>query len=250
MQASELPFISVVIRAYNEANLLDELLESISQQDYPKDRVQLILVDNGSTDNTAEVGKKHGCKVVELPQAEFTYPKSLNLGFAQAKHEIVFSLSGHCLLRGTEYFKNAVRHFTNPKVAGVAGTTLPRHPYTFPEWLFMYSGYFKYLIQGVRVESQAKPGVLQNVNSAIRLSLWKQHHFNEEWASGAEDVEWAGWALSQGYLALSDPRMTVCHSHQLSWIGLYKQFKLWNKVLHDHEFRVEDLSFRKDIKRS
>lgn len=59
-----LPFISVVIPAYNEENYLLSCLESIKKQDYAGE-YEVIVVDNASTDNTAKIALNWGAKVVD-----------------------------------------------------------------------------------------------------------------------------------------------------------------------------------------
>ena len=51
------PLISVIIPTYNYANYITEAINSVLQQDYPKDKMEIIVVDDGSTDNTKEVLK-------------------------------------------------------------------------------------------------------------------------------------------------------------------------------------------------
>lgn len=58
-----LPFVSVVIPAYNEENYLLSCLESIKNQDYAAE-YEVIVVDNASTDNTAQIARDWGAKVV------------------------------------------------------------------------------------------------------------------------------------------------------------------------------------------
>lgn len=59
--------ISVVIPAYNEADYLGATLRSLAGQDFPG-RVEVIVVDNGSTDATAELARSGGAQVVREPQ--------------------------------------------------------------------------------------------------------------------------------------------------------------------------------------
>lgn len=47
--------LSVIMPTYNRSRLLRECLTSLSAQDYPGDRVEVIIVDDGSSDNTEEV---------------------------------------------------------------------------------------------------------------------------------------------------------------------------------------------------
>ena len=53
-----LPFISVIIPTHNRSKLLRQTVETLLQQDYPRDRWELILVDNASTDDTWGVIEK------------------------------------------------------------------------------------------------------------------------------------------------------------------------------------------------
>jgi glycosyltransferase involved in cell wall biosynthesis len=55
---NETPLVSIVIPAYNHAGYLDEAIQSILDQDYP--RVELIVLDDGSTDKTREILEKYG----------------------------------------------------------------------------------------------------------------------------------------------------------------------------------------------
>lgn len=58
--------VSIIIPTYNNAHLLPETLESIFNQDYGD--YELIIVDDGSTDNTKEILKKYGNKIIYLFQ--------------------------------------------------------------------------------------------------------------------------------------------------------------------------------------
>lgn len=57
------PKISVVIGAYNEEKLLPRCLDGLIKQTYPKDKFEVILIDNGSTDSTAHIGEEYGAHV-------------------------------------------------------------------------------------------------------------------------------------------------------------------------------------------
>ena len=61
------PVISVVIPAYNEEKLLPKCLTALRNQDFKKP-FEIILVDNCSTDKTAEIGKKYRCRVIREPR--------------------------------------------------------------------------------------------------------------------------------------------------------------------------------------
>jgi cellulose synthase/poly-beta-1,6-N-acetylglucosamine synthase-like glycosyltransferase len=55
----ELPSVAVIVPAHNEAALIDRCLTSLKAQDYPHDRMEIVVVDDGSTDETAEIAEAH-----------------------------------------------------------------------------------------------------------------------------------------------------------------------------------------------
>ena len=57
-------FISVVIPAYNEEKYLASCLESLKNQNYPKEKYEVIVVDNNSTDKTPQIARDFGARIV------------------------------------------------------------------------------------------------------------------------------------------------------------------------------------------
>jgi len=53
------PSVSIIIPVYNDPSGLEETLDCLVAQVFPKDQYEIIVVDNGSTDNTSEIGKKY-----------------------------------------------------------------------------------------------------------------------------------------------------------------------------------------------
>lgn len=86
------PLITVLITTYNYGRFIDEAVESVLVQDYPQDKVQIVVVDDGSTDDTAERVRKYGSRVEYLYQSNGGQASALNLGFEKARGEIVLLL--------------------------------------------------------------------------------------------------------------------------------------------------------------
>ena len=63
---NELPKVSVVIPAYNEEKTISETIESISASDYPEDKFEIIVVDDGSRDNTLKIAEKFQSDKVKI----------------------------------------------------------------------------------------------------------------------------------------------------------------------------------------
>jgi glycosyltransferase involved in cell wall biosynthesis len=65
---SEHPAVTVVIPALNEARVIGDCLRALAAQTYPAERLAVVVVDNGSVDDTAEVARQHGASVLHVPQ--------------------------------------------------------------------------------------------------------------------------------------------------------------------------------------
>ncbi|CAN7456842.1 glycosyltransferase [Polaromonas sp. LjRoot131] len=91
------PLVSIVVPAYNHAGYLKECIESILAQDYPQ--VELIVLDDGSTDTTPAVLSAYGERFRWESQANMGQSATLNKGWGMAKGEILGYLSADDALR-------------------------------------------------------------------------------------------------------------------------------------------------------
>ena len=119
------PGVSVVVRAFNEATQLERLFEDIHHQRFSS-ALEVVVVDNGSSDRTSQVAKCHGAEVVTMSQSEFTYPKSLNLGVEATSNDLVFVAVAHTNLSNVYSLHAGARHFSkDDNTAGAFGRSLP-----------------------------------------------------------------------------------------------------------------------------
>ena len=90
------PFLSVLIPAYNEAVVIENTLHAIAQQDYPAHAYEVLLINDGSKDDTLEIAERmaqqYPCiKIVNVPKGMGGKGKSrtLNNGLPHAKGELI-----------------------------------------------------------------------------------------------------------------------------------------------------------------
>src|SRR5215203_1737876 len=95
---TELPSVAIVIPTYNNVSLLLECLESVRGLDYPRDRVEVIVVDNGSTDRTLSVLRSRfpQVKVISL-ETNTGFAPACNRGAAEADSQYVAFLNNDAI---------------------------------------------------------------------------------------------------------------------------------------------------------
>lgn len=94
---NSMPLVSIVVPAYNHAGYLKECIESVLAQDYPQ--VELIVLDDGSTDATPGVLRAYGQRFHWESQANMGQSATLNKGWGMARGEILGYLSADDALR-------------------------------------------------------------------------------------------------------------------------------------------------------
>lgn len=92
----ELPFVSVVVPVWNGADHISDCLRAIEQQSYPADRYELLVVDNGSTDETAEMVKAHPRAQLLVETSPGSY-RARNLALKRAAGDYVLFTDADCV---------------------------------------------------------------------------------------------------------------------------------------------------------
>jgi hypothetical protein len=116
------PTVSVILPVHNEASRIEAKINNLLALDYPKDRLQLIVIGDGCTDDTLERAAKAGGNMLSVHSLSARAGKAaaLNAGLEQATGEIVvFTDAGILLDRGS--LACLVGHFSQPTVGCVSG---------------------------------------------------------------------------------------------------------------------------------
>jgi peptidoglycan-N-acetylglucosamine deacetylase len=116
------PLVTVMSPCYNEGPTLKNAIESLMKQTY--ENIEIIIVDDGSKDNTKQVGeamaKKYPKKVRFFSKPNGGKASALNLAIAKAKGEILLSMDADAVF-APDTIKYMVSSFQNPKVMAVSG---------------------------------------------------------------------------------------------------------------------------------
>lgn len=119
----ELPLVSVILPIRNEARHIARSLGAVLGQDYPADRLEVLVADGMSTDGTREIVESMRTDIPSVRIIDNTgriAPTALNAAIAQARGEILIRVDGHCEI-DREYVRRCVEHLQNDSVDAVGG---------------------------------------------------------------------------------------------------------------------------------
>ncbi len=200
--------ISIIVRTKNEERWIGSCLEAIGRQ--TRKDVEIILVDNLSTDKTVEKACQNGVKLVTI--REFKPGAAINRGIEASSGEIVVCLSGHCIPVDENWLDNLVSELDDETIGGIYGR---QEPLAFTPDLDKRDLLITF---GLDRREQVKDSFFHNANSAFRRSLWEQFSFDEE-VTNIEDRLWAHTIQKAGYKIVYEPSASVYHYHGIHQSG-------------------------------
>ncbi len=235
------PEVSVVLRTLNEKMPLYWLLDDLDQQENAA-RTEVIVIDNESTDGTADIARQFGATVIELAREDFNYPRSMNAGVEAASNNLVFMSIGHAKLSNRFLLAGAARHFSESDMGGVfSHTFLGINPSRTESLAYMADELGS--LRPAHKVAKAGMGVLGATNCMIKKDVWEAlGGFDEAHAMGGEDGAFAKRMLEEGLSIMQDPVIAVHHSHGLGPINFARQVRRWRKSANPHPIDLKSVA--------
>lgn len=131
-EPAEWPFITIAVPTYNDADTIAQTVESLLTADYPKEKLQLMIVENNhSTDGTYEIAKQFEHRGVEI----YTIPQggkgpALNFALAKAKGEFFGGLDSDSIVE-PDALKKLIMQFTSNDIMAVTPALKVHSPKSF-----------------------------------------------------------------------------------------------------------------------
>jgi glycosyltransferase involved in cell wall biosynthesis len=208
--------ISIVIRTYNEGRHLGALLDRIAAQGH--DRVETLVVDSGSTDDTLAIARPRGCRVLHVGRDEFTFGRSLNRGCDAARGRHLVFISGHCLPIGDDWLAGLVAPLESGRADYAYGRQLGNGGGRFSEGQL----FKKYFPEASRIPQEGY--FCNNANAALRRAVWERYRFNED-LTGLEDMELGQRLIADGLKIAYVAPAAVYHLHDESWSQVKNRYE-------------------------
>ena len=209
--------VTVVVRTLNEAEHLEKLAVGLQAQTRKVD--ELVLVDSGSTDGTVQLAEKLGFQISFISPDEFSFGRSLNIGYENSTGDIVVNLSAHVYPIHKDFIEQLVSPFSNPKVGLTYGRQIGDETSAFSETMIMRDWYPEH-----PTENHEELPFANNANSAVRRSVWEKYKFDEN-LPGLEDIEFCHRFYKDGLISEYIPEAVVVHIHNEPWKKTHNRYR-------------------------
>jgi len=175
------PSITIMIPAHNEEKIITLKLHNLLRVDYPKEKMQTILIDDRSTDRTLEkaknfINEKYNLDLILLSNKEpGGKSKALNLALQYAKGEIIIVSDADCFWRADILIK-AIPFFSDPSVGAVTGLEEILNP--MQTWITKTETFYNDIVHTIRTgESKIHSTIFfQGGFGAFRRSIFNEFY--------------------------------------------------------------------------
>ncbi len=224
------PSVAILVPCWNKAATLGGTVESLLALDYPKDKLSIVIIDDGSTDNTFEAAQRfahHPQVKVFQKQNEGSKYSALNFGIAHSDSELVGCLDADSFVERDALVEMAKKFEEDPEVYAVAPSMKVNKPRNFLELMqaaeYTFGIFYKKMFDNLSAIS-----VLPGPFSIYRRSLFdkiglfrKAHH--------TEDMEMAFRMHSHG-LKIVNAHTAIVHTNVPTTVGaLVRQRTRWSR---------------------
>ncbi|HEX5590057.1 MAG TPA: glycosyltransferase family 2 protein [Candidatus Limnocylindrales bacterium] len=231
------PLVSVVIPTLNAARSIGAAFASLRAQTYPADRIEILVVDGGSSDGTvalAEEAARTDPRIRALGGPGVNTPSALNIGIAAARGEVVWYLGGHGEA-DPRFLEIGVANLINEPNLGCAGGVIVPTGEGLTARANMIARFSVFGVgRGVYTTSPTR----HDIETVQWGAYWKEALeraglFDPELQFG-EDEELNYRVLRAGFRILYDPAMRITYFARATFRSLFRQYRNYGRA----RFRV------------
>lgn len=248
--------VSVVIVCYNESNNIEQCINSILNQTYPRELFEIVIVDNNSTDGTLDKIKKYKNSANELElyiNPVKSISKSRNVGIMRAKHGLVAFTDADCIAP-SDWLETLVHGYAKnkklePSLIAVGGANIP------PQGMSRFYDALKIMINTFLGSGGSVQGMVLKHDGYIRHiptvnvlyekeAILNEGGFDEKMGSIEEDEDLSWRLAKKGYKFLYLKDSFVWHKMRgnfRDWaknMFIYGKGKIWLFKKHPDRFNV------------
>ena len=251
------PSLTVIIPAYNEGAMVLQSIESVAKADYPHDRLEILVVDDGSKDDTwsyiSQAAERHPGLVTAIRHERNKGKReALALGFSRARGEVLVTIDSDSVIERGALLALA-GPFRDPKIGAVAGRVevYNRAHGIIPRMLhvrYMLSFDMLRAVESVYRNVYCCPGALTGLRAAgVRkvLERWKNQQFLGSRCTFGEDRAMTNYLLDSGYDTVYQRTAVVRTLVPISYVKLCKMLLRWDRSYVREEIRFTRIVWKR-----
>lgn len=215
------PRVSVIVPAYNAQKSIGECLAALENQSFPRDRYEVIVVDDGSVDSTSEIIKKF--RVRYHYQENQGPARARNLGAGSARGELIFFTDADCIA-DPDWIRQMAASLKKPDIVGVKGAYK-----TNQARLWARFAQIEFQERYELLKTKKTIDMVDTYSAGYRKDIFeKAGGFDTSFpVPNNEDTDLSYRLSSMGYKMIFNPNAVVYHTnHPDSLLG-YGRLKFW-----------------------
>lgn len=255
----EAPQLTIVIPAYNEGAMVEKTIDSVAAADYPHERLEIYVVDDGSQDDTWEyisrAAKRHPKLVTALRFTENCGKRAaLATGFRRARGEVLVTIDSDSIIERDTLLAIA-GPFRDPRVGAVAGrvSVYNRWQGLIPRMLhvrFTLSFDFLRATESTYRTVYCCPGALAGYRASVVreiLPKWETQTFLGARCTFGEDRALTNYILYSGYDSVYQRSAVVHTIVPTTYHKLTKMLLRWDRSYVREELRLARILWKRPL---
>jgi cellulose synthase/poly-beta-1,6-N-acetylglucosamine synthase-like glycosyltransferase len=214
------PLLSVIMPAHNAASLLPRSLGALRASELPRDQWELIVVDDGSSDETSLIAGRYADTVVTLPGRPHGPAYARNRGFEVSRGDVVAFIDSDCVAH-PDTVSRFVEAFRNEENLGAVFGSYDDHP-PAPGLMSQYRNLIHHYVH------HRNAGDVETFwagAGAVRREVFAEAGMYDEWHYGRpqiEDIELGARIRGLGQRILLRPEIQVTHLKRWTLMGVIR----------------------------
>lgn len=248
--ARELPFLSIVVPVRNEERHIASVLEQLTAQNWPADRMEILVADGNSTDGTARIvegfAKRSDVAIQVISNPRRLSSAGRNCGTRAARGQYIFFVDGHCSIPSENMLRDAVDLFEKtgsdclcrPQPLVMPGNGLFQDVVAHARATSLGHGRDS-TIYDVKLEGPVNPA---SAGALYRKEVFQTIGYYDETFDACEDVDFNVRVHKAGLKSYTSPRLAVLYRPRETVGGLLKQMMRYGRGRHRLGRKHPDLS--------
>jgi len=210
------PCVSVIVPTYNAEDTIEDCIKSLLNLNYPKNKLQIIIINNSSTDKTSEILNKYINNVTILFESKKGAPAARNKGLINATGEVIVFTDSDCLV-DKDWVCNIVKPLYDENIGIVGGRILAKRPCNDIE------KYGEKLHDHERAINKISLPYAITMNWGSRLSVLKELGLFNEILIRCQDSDLARRIFYAGYKLVYKDDAIIYHNNRKTLRALFRQ---------------------------